>query len=220
MQRQTRSVFIVGTDTEVGKTFQAELLVRHLAAQGLTIGVYKPVASGHRQDADSDAGRLLAATGKDWPMDRVCPQRFAAELAPPVAARLENRDVDEPLLHSGICWWYEQCELLIVEGAGGALSPISETMTCLDLAGLADLRLILVAANRLGVVNHVLLSVEAIRSRQLPLLGVVLNDIPPNAAQDDSPNVDQSCGSNQQLLTGFLKDVPIVPSIVDLAPLL
>ncbi len=189
-------VFIIGTDTEVGKTFQACRLALAMVACGKTVGVYKPVASGglmadwgekeNRLAGNSDAELLRAAAGSRAPLSRICPQSFAAAVAPPVAARLEGKLVDEQLLVEGARWWGDRCDFLIVEGAGGGLSPISDSMLVLDLARELQLPLVLVAANRLGVVNHTLLSIEAAEARQLTLLGVVLNTLPNRSPAEDA----------------------------------
>ncbi|MEM8735371.1 MAG: dethiobiotin synthase, partial [Planctomycetota bacterium] len=171
-----RPTFVVGTDTEVGKTYQACRLVQALGRAGKSVGVYKPVLSGvvdgageSGEHGSDDGSLLLQASGQRWPFARVCPQVFAAPVAPPVAARLEAKQVDESMLVDGLHWWSGRCDALVVEGAGGVLSPISETMTILDLAATSSARIIIVAANRLGVVNHTLLTLEAVRSRNLEI---------------------------------------------------
>ena len=229
--RTAKSVFIVGTDTEVGKTYQACRLARTLAAKGARVGVYKPVASGvpsiESADETSDGYLLNEATGGHWPVERVCPQSFVAPLAPPMAAELEGKVVDELKLVEGIDWWQDQCDVLLVEGAGGVLSPISHSMTVLDLTAKLGLPLILVAANRLGVVNHALLSAEVIRSRGLDLLGVVLNDVPSLPSSDAGSEVsnaqslggvvDPSTATNSRLLSMFLPNTKITADIEEFA---
>lgn len=208
-----RGVFIVGTDTEVGKTFQACLLAQVLIAKGDKVGVYKPVASGISPDLISDPQALNAACGNQWPLDRVCPQQFEAAVAPPIAARMQDTTVSESLLLGGAQWWRDRCDVLLVEGAGGVQSPVSQSMTVLDLAVALNYPVILVAANRLGVVNHALLSLESMRRRQLNILGVVMNDL------GNKEVADASIHTNQELLSAFANDVPIVRSIVELASL-
>jgi dethiobiotin synthetase len=215
MRYSFKAFFIVGTDTEVGKTFQAALLARELARRGVRVGVYKPVASGVTEQEPGDAELLREASGVDWPLEHVCPQQFAAPLAPPIAAELEGRRVDSQLLRDGAQWWTGKCDLLIVEGAGGGLSPISDSETVLDLVQQLGMPVILVAANRLGVVNHCLLTIEALRARQIPLLGIVLNTLP-----SISTTQDASAATNLELLGRFAGQVPIVPSIIDLVPCL
>lgn len=237
----TQGVFIIGTDTEVGKTFQACRLARTLLARGAKVGVYKPVASGVLStdctkkekplaekllmERNSDAELLRAAAGSHQPLSRICPQTFVAALAPPLAARLEGKQVDQDLLTEGALWWRDRCDFLIVEGAGGALSPISDSMLVLDLAQKLGLPLVLVAANRLGVVNHTLLSIEAARARQLELLGIVLNTLPSGSpSQYPSVNItpktvadddDLARRTNRELLQKFVT-LPIVDNIEEL----
>lgn len=208
---------MLGTDTEVGKTYQSVRLLQVLSDKRFgsesKVGVYKPVASGVSPDHPSDPELLAEAAGHRWPHDRICPQTFEAPLAPPFAARAEGKSVDEQLLTSGAQWWTTQCDFLVIEGAGGALSPISERQTVLDFAAQLHFPTIVVAANRLGCVNHSLLTVKVIQSRGLSVLGIVLNTIPMDAAQCD----DRSLASNAELLREFLDpSIPIVHTIEDL----
>jgi dethiobiotin synthetase len=189
-------------------------LARHLASEGHRVGVYKPVASGIIPGQASDPEILYTAAGLDCPLERVCPQQFSAALAPPVAARLEDRQVDEQLLRTGADWWQQHCEILIVEGAGGVLAPISESLTVLDLCVELGFPTIVVAANRLGVVNHTLLTLESLSARGLQNLGVVLNTMPNQVAKPGGGDV--SLDSNASLLKQFAPAVEIVSSICDL----
>ncbi len=173
--------FVIGTDTGVGKTFVAALLARQLVEQGRRVGVYKPVASGcywlsERWTSD-DADTLWRAAGQFGDRDRVCPQRFAASLAPPVAAQLAGTTVDDRLLRSGLDYWRERCETLIVEGAGGWFSPVSERSTVADLAVDFKLPLVIVARNALGTLNHTLLTLHAARTYRggVDVAAVILN---------------------------------------------
>lgn len=225
-------VFIIGTDTEVGKTVHACRLARTLTDRGIDVGVYKPVASGVPllpessslpSIGSSDAEQLRSAARSCQSLSRICPQSFVAPLAPPVAAELEGRRVDERLLIDGAQWWLAHCDFLVVEGAGGALSPISASMLVLDLAQRLHLPLILVAANRLGVVNHTLLTIEAVHARQLHLHGIVLNTIPVpserlhRASADNASAIDNDAvyQTNRDLLQRFTT-TPIVDSIEQL----
>ena len=175
---------ILGTDTEIGKTYVTAKLAGELVRAGRRIGVYKPAASGVALGSgESDADFLAAAARVEVPIERVCPQCFAAPLAPPVAASLEGRLVNEQQLISGAVWWQERCQLLLVEGAGGVLSPISQRWTCLDLAlelskVIESFHVLLVTEHRLGMVNQTLMALEAIDRRKLPLLGTFINQRP------------------------------------------
>src|SRR5688572_7090297 len=101
MSKHVPGLFITGTDTGVGKTYIGCLIARSLRAAGLSVGVYKPAASGCQREGDTlvseDAVALWQAAGQPGELERVCPQRFAAPLAPHLAAREEGRSIDEAL---------------------------------------------------------------------------------------------------------------------------
>ena len=187
MNEPTRppGLFVTGTDTGVGKTHVASLIARQLSSDGVRVGVYKPVCSGalfdeHGRARWDDIDRLRDAVRGNWPDsglsdEVICPQRFFAPLAPPLAARLEGRCVDVEQLRRGADWWTGRAEVLIVEGAGGLLSPVSETQDVADLARDISYPLVVVARCGLGTINHSLLTVEAARRRGLQVVGIVLN---------------------------------------------
>jgi len=180
-----QGVFITGTDTSVGKTALASALVRQLRGQSLSVGVYKPVASGAEHGFRGewiwgDVEQLHAALGGSVERDRICPQRFIAPLAPPEAALQEGARVDIPRLYSGLSWWREHCSALVIEGAGGWLSPLADGVTNADFAVAAGYPVIIVGRLGLGTINHVGLTIEAVRSRGLPIAAIVLSDASPN----------------------------------------
>lgn len=183
----TPGLFITGTDTEVGKTYVACGIVRELTRRGVVVGTYKPAVSGAEFDAEynpfwRDVEDLWSAAGEVYPRERIGPQCFRAPLAPPAAARRENRRVDEAQLRSGAQWWRDRCEVLIVEGAGGLLSPISDSDTVADLAVDLGFPLILVARLGLGTINHTLLTLEVAEKRGLNVAGIVLNESSPDSS--------------------------------------
>lgn len=196
-----RGVFVTGTDTEVGKTHFVCCYAQRLRSQGVRVGVYKPVASGFpREDYRSDAWQLyrsLGASGANIPLEQINPQCFLAPLAPPIAARVEGREIDQELLTKGTQVWVDDCDLLIVEGAGGLFSPISWTMTNADFALRLGYPLILVAENRLGCIHQILSTVRAAQSMGLEIRSVVLNQV--------CPVVDPAQESNRELLEPFLR---------------
>ena len=180
----THGLFITGTDTGVGKTYVTALIAREAKARGVRVGIYKPVCSGGVCGADGavvwpDLTALSAALDHRCELDRISPQRFAAPLAPPVAARREGKSVDPDLLRSGARWWQGRVDLLLIEGAGGLLCPLTERETVADLAADLGCPLLIVARLALGTINHTLLTVEAARHRGLPIAGVLLNDSDP-----------------------------------------
>lgn len=194
MVQLSRGLFVTGTDTGVGKTFVTSALAEIWHRGGAKIGAYKPAASGCDFDAAGnptwgDVDSLHAALDGAVPKSRICPQCFAAPLAPPIAAEQEGRRVDDALLLSGAAWWQSRTELLLVEGAGGLLAPLSETQSNADLAVSLNFPVLIVARAGLGTINHTLLTVEAAQRRGLHVVGIVLN-----AAQPASS--DQSVQSN------------------------
>lgn len=176
-----KGLFITGTSTGVGKTHVGALIARTLREAKVRVGVYKPVASGCevREDAliSPDAVALWEAAGRPGTLERVCPQLFAAPLAPHLAARAEGRRVDAKLLRTGLEYWRETSEVVLVEGAGGLMSPISDDDYNADLAAEFGFPLIVVAANELGVINATLqtLITTATYCDGLDVAGVVLN---------------------------------------------
>jgi dethiobiotin synthetase len=200
-----RGIFVIGTDTDVGKTYASCLLIRQLAQRGLCVGVYKPVASGLVPGQPTDAERLIAASGRAWPLERACPQSFTAPLAPPLAAAREGRHVDPHLLAAGVQWWRDRCDVLLVEGAGGALSPLSMQTTVLDLASRLEYPLVLVAGHRLGMINHTLLTLEAAAHRGLKTLALIVNSLsPPDDCDADCVQLAESL----QSIKAFCSNVP------------
>ena len=215
-QVSQRGLFVTGTDTEVGKTYVAALLASQLQQRYPgRVGVYKPAASGCVERTgglfSEDAHQLWQAAGCPLNLDQVCPQRFAAPVAPPAAAAVTEEQVNEPLLLSGLKVWRE-FPLLLVEGAGGLMSPLGQQTLNLDLAAACGFPLLIVAANRLGVLNHVLLTLEVAQQRGLPTAAVVLNDVVASTA-------DASCHSNLAQLQERCQGVPVVPLAHDAASL-
>ncbi len=197
-------LFITGTDTGVGKTYVATLIVRSLSEAGCRVGVYKPVASGCWRDGDvlhsDDADALWAAAGNPGDVEIVCPQRFEAPLAPHLAARAEGKLVDAELLRDGLAAWSDRCDFAIVEGAGGLMSPISDDDFVADLAYEFGYPLVLVAPNTLGVINQTLQTlVTAATFRDgIDVAGIVLNR-PKDLRENDDPSIATNCDQLEQL---------------------
>lgn len=192
---ELRGLFITGTDTGVGKTWITAMIARELRDAGIRVGAYKPCCSGAERDKSGrlvwgDLTALADALGGTFPIERICPQRFAAPLAPPVAARLENRAVDADLLRNGAAAWQGDVDLLLIEGVGGWLCPLTETDSVADLAAGLGFPILVVARLGLGTINHTLLTVEAIERRGLPMAGIILNESVPeesNFAAETNP---------------------------------
>ena len=153
-----QTFFITGTDTGVGKTVLATLLVRRLRARGVRVAAFKPFSSGGR----ADARVLRAALGGSLSLDEINPWHFRAPLAPLLAARREGRAVRlaEVLAHARRL--RAGHEALVVEGAGGLLSPLGEGFNARDLIAALRPRTLIVCPNRLGAINQALLALAAL----------------------------------------------------------
>jgi dethiobiotin synthetase len=184
---QTAGLFITATDTGVGKTYVTALIARALQEAGRVVGAYKPVCSGAEIGANGslswgDVVTLTAAIGGRFDAQRVCPLRLRAPLAPNVAARREAAEIDFEQLCEGAHWWRGRVEILLVEGVGGLLCPLTARETIADLAAALKYPLLVVARLGLGTINHTLLTVEAARSRGLVVTGILLNEAEPLAS--------------------------------------
>lgn len=175
-------LFVTATDTDAGKTAVAVAIARQLRAAGRRVGVYKPAASG----GDGDPRALWDAAGRPGRLADVCPQVFAAPIAPHRAARLEGRAVDETLLRRGSDVWRTDCDVVVVEGAGGLYSPLGEHTDNAAIARDLGLPLVVVDAARLGAIGRTLAVVRAARADNLVVAAVVLSHVTvPEGTEDD-----------------------------------
>jgi len=179
--------FLTGTDTGVGKTYVAALLIRALRKAGLdTVGL-KPICCGDRSDAEI----LHAAAEGELSLDDVNPVWFRFPAAPYTAAIVENRLPDLDQIRDRFARIRATRRSLIVEGVGGWLVPILRNYSVADLAAEMALPVVVVAANKLGALNHTLLTVQAIKAHGLPCAGVILNNMAaePGAATSTNRSV-------------------------------
>lgn len=172
-------LFITGTDTGVGKTLVAGGIAHLLTRQGLKVGVFKPVASGCRSEREGlisdDAEFLSFCAQSEMPLTVINPVTFQTPAAPIVCIRHEHRPMDYEQIATAYTYLCEHSDVVIVEGIGGVLVPLTETETLLDLAVEFDLPTLIVARPDLGTINHSLLTIKAVRDAGLPLAGVVMN---------------------------------------------
>jgi dethiobiotin synthetase len=205
----TAGIFLAGTDTDVGKTWVAAAVLRSLRSAGCHVAAYKPVASGFGSVADerSDAWRLWDAAGRRGEPQEVCPQSFAAAIAPPASARAEGREVDEELLRSGFVDRQSAGEIVVVEGAGGLFSTL-----VVDLAKECALPLVLVDAARLGSIGRSLAAVCAARAEGLRVAAVVLSHTTP-PGDDDGPTAPRTIAREAAAEIARRTGLPVV--IVD-----
>lgn len=175
--RQMPGIFITGTDTGVGKTVVAAALAWSLKQRGIAVGVMKPIETGVDSAGEifSDSACLRNAAGVEDAMELISPYRFPAPLAPLAAARLMGRTID---LDHVVDAYHQLCtkhSYLVVEGVGGVMVPIRADCSVLDLMARLGLPAVLVGPAILGGVNHVLLTVDKLRSRGIQVAAVMLN---------------------------------------------
>ena len=178
----SRGVFITGTDTGVGKTVVTAALAVALRASGYRVGVMKPIETGVRpsDEARSDAVRLRTAARSSDRLTEVRPYAFRLPLAPLEAARLEKRRIAVSTIIRAIQRLQSRHEILIVEGVGGLYVPVTSWSNIADLIHRMKYDVIVVGWVGLGGINHTLLTLEALRRRNIRVLALVLNrSLPP-----------------------------------------
>jgi dethiobiotin synthetase len=189
--------FITGTDTGVGKTVIAGALAVLCRKRGRRPGVFKPVATGCRRDVrlglvSEDAEFLAHCADGAEPLDTINPVRYSGDLAPLVAAERKQRPIDWAAIDANLERTRATSDWLVVEGAGGLLTPIDAKTSVADYAVRLGLPLVIGARATLGTINHTLLTIEAARTRNLRIAAVVINGYHPNSAtlaEETNPEV-------------------------------
>lgn len=203
-----RIIGVTGTDTGIGKTVVAAALAARGRALGLRIAAMKPIESGvsvreaTANGIRTDSAILAEAAGEDDRMELVNPITLEEPLAPMIAAERAGITLDLSLLERARETLTFDRDLLVVEGAGGLLSPITRTFSFLQLFKQWGAGLIVVAGNRLGVLNHVMLTVSAAESAGLVVHAVVLTDI-----SDHDPSIAEA--TNYDAIKALLPQYPI-----------
>jgi len=177
----SHGLFVTGTDTGVGKTWVGVQIARRLSAQGVSVVPRKAVESG----CTTRDGELIPADGEAYyravdgrhPLDQITPYRLSHAVSPPRAAHIEGVDITLAKLTAATFDAVSAADFVLVEGAGGFYSPLASDGLNADFAEHLRLPVLLVAPDRLGVLNHVLLSLEAIGNRGLQTFAVVLNGL-------------------------------------------
>ncbi len=179
--------FITGIDTGIGKSVATGLMARWLLQRGCAVITQKLVQTGCRGPLAEDIAvhRRLMGTG---PIDvdrdgTTCPCTFRFPASPDLAARLEGRAVDTAVIDRATAHLVARFEHLLIEGAGGALVPLTGSLTVLDFVAQRRYPLIVVGSLRLGSINHTLLTLEAAQRRGIEVRGLVLNRHDPVAAE-------------------------------------
>lgn len=176
-----KAFLVTGTDTGAGKTYVACLLGKRLVEEGKAVRPLKPVESGCPPGPDgkpfpADASALRDATAPHLALSAVCPYPLKMPLSPHLAARMEGVTIDPGHIRKTVSDAARDSEILLVEGAGGIAVEICEGYAFGDLARDLSLPILIVAENRLGVLNHLRLTIRYLRSEGLDLAGIFLND--------------------------------------------
>lgn len=185
MRKVVQGCFVTGTDTGVGKTLVTAGLALCLRQRGCPVGVMKPIETGYERadPGTSDGERLQKAAGCLDPMEQIAPYRLSFPAAPLAAARRAGIQIDLDRILKEFQALSDRHGILLVEGVGGVVVPLTENQTVLDLIARLALPTLVVGRSLLGGVNHALLTVMALRNRGLSVLGLVLNrpaELPPD----------------------------------------
>ncbi|MBO9560224.1 MAG: dethiobiotin synthase [Caulobacter sp.] len=197
------ALFVTGTGTDIGKTYVSCALIRALKAKGAVVDAFKPVVSGFdpKDAAASDPARLAAALGAPGDVFRIAPRRYLAPLSPNIAARLEGDTLrlDDMVIDAVARAAEIRDGLLLVEGAGGVMSPLTDDKTNLDMVAALGAPVLLVAGSYLGTISHVLTALVALRAAKTAVAAVVMSE------SLDAPNLVQTA----EALKPFLGGVPL-----------
>jgi dethiobiotin synthetase len=179
-----QAFFVTGTDTDVGKTYVACKLIKDYVAQGYKVVGMKPVAAGCEfvdgKWVNDDVLKLEAASNVKAPRELINPYSFKEAIAPHIAAELAGVEIEIEVIKQAFDALTTVADIVIVEGAGGFLVPINDNETMADLAIALNIPIIVTVGMKLGCINHTLMTVEAIKVRQLVLHGWVANQIDQN----------------------------------------
>ncbi len=169
----TRGIFITGTGTEIGKTVVAGGLAAVLKQSGVNVGVMKPISTGDTADAQF----LKHAAQVDDDLSVINPIFLRNPLAPSVAARIEDRDIDLRNVETAFAILEKRYDFVIVEGVGGIAVPIRDDFLVAQLIQQLQLPILIVATTGLGTLNHTLLTVAFAEQFNLQIAGIVLNGL-------------------------------------------
>ena len=170
-------IFIIGTDTGVGKTVVTAALAIHLKKPGVSVGVMKPIETGvvPARDTQSDAGRLRSIIESEEPLGAIRPYSFEQPIAPLAAAQAEGQAINPDTIKRIYRLLSSRYHCMVVEGVGGIRVPITPTISVIDLIKSLRLPVVVVGRSGLGGINHALLTIEALQRCKIPIVALVLN---------------------------------------------
>ena len=183
-----RGFFVTGTGTEVGKTVVAAVVARSLAAQGQTVGVFKPAVTGLSEPGEPDHELLRRASGSAQSDDGIAPYRYDPPASPHLAAEMAGERIEPPRLLRAARRAEADADVMVCEGVGGLMVPLATGYLVRDLARELALPVIVAAPPDLGTINHTLLTLEAARAAGLAVDSVVLTPWPEEPDRIQSSN--------------------------------
>jgi dethiobiotin synthetase len=214
-----KALFITGTDTGVGKTVVTGLLGRWLIQRGYNVVTQKWIQTGKENDLLVHLRMMGKLEELREYMELMSPCRFKFPSSPHLASSIEGERVDWGRIMRAFTSLCEGFEIVLVEGVGGVLVPVGREILLIDMVKEAGLPVLIVALNRLGAINHTLLTLEALKNRGIDVVGVIFNNILQDEDRtilDDNPKIISHIGrvpilgvleygEEDELWEGFLK---------------
>lgn len=186
----TKGLYIVGTDTDIGKTYVTALLIKTLRRGGYDVGYYKPAISGAKSVASSDAGYVNDVARIGESEDLLVSYVYERAVSPHLAAKIENRPIEKDVIMRDWSRVTDAYPYVTVEGSGGIVCPIrfddEENWLLEDVISWFNLPVVVVARAGLGTINHVVTTCEYIQNRHIPIKGIILNDWKGGPMEEDN----------------------------------
>lgn len=184
----TPGLFVTGTGTEVGKTVVAAAIARTLAMEGKRVAVFKPAVTGLEEEGETDHALLRRASGSSQSDEEIAPYRYDPPASPHLAAAMAGEEIDPERLRQAARNAAKDADVLVGEGVGGLLVPLTPSYLVRDLAADLGYPLVIVAAPGLGTINHTLLTIDSARTAGLEVAAVVLNPWPKQPSDIERSN--------------------------------
>ncbi|MFH1191252.1 MAG: dethiobiotin synthase [Candidatus Omnitrophota bacterium] len=202
-----KGIFVTGTDTGVGKSMVTGFLAKYLRQKGYQVVTQKWVQTGSRESVDINLHLKIMGVSRSaikGYLDCVCPYVFKLPASPHLAARAENKKIQISKIKKSFKLLSLKFDFVIVEGIGGALVPVNEKRLVIDIAKELGLPVLVVAQNKLGAINQILMTLEVLKSRKMKILGVLFNNCPGQnkLILNDNPEIIKKM--TQQKILGVL----------------
>ena len=216
-----RLLFVTGTDTGAGKTTVTRAVTAALCARGLRVAALKPIETGCSfgpMGLEAADGTLLRAAAGNWlSPGEVTPICFTTPVSPAAAAVAESRPIDLAALAEHIHTVAARADVTLVEGAGGLLVPLDDRTLTADFVARLGARLIVVARDALGTINHTLLTLSEAARRELPVAGVIMSRVSPLPGPDAASNASAIARFGRAPMLGTLEHLPAGARLAQLA---